>query len=228
MRSRSARASAAALTLATISAFGIVSLPSKWPQRFGYSLVLDLDGVGAGALQHLDRAGHVERVAEAGVGIDHDRPREHVTDRGNVVGKLRQRHEPIVGNPEVGVRDAGAGDIGGREAEVRNHPRRQRIGHAGRRGPAAAPRRAYPTRHVRPLRLRAGGRSARRRPAPARHAREAPRSAGCVGGAAAGAPASRRAGAHRRRRPPRPPARRAQHVHALDAGGLRAADPDRT
>ena len=40
------------LTLATISACGIISLPSKWPQRFGKHLVLDLDRVGAGALQH--------------------------------------------------------------------------------------------------------------------------------------------------------------------------------
>ena len=91
----------------------------------------------------------------------------------------------------------------------------------------APPAGADPTRHVRPLRLRARGRSARRRPAPARHARGAPRSAGRVGGAAAGASASRRAA-----RSPTPPAATASRsascaLHALDAGGLRAADPDR-
>ena len=81
IRSGSVRASTAALILPTISAAGITSLPSKWPQRFGKHLVLDLDRVGAGALQRLDRAPHVERVAEAGVGVDHQRAGEHVADR---------------------------------------------------------------------------------------------------------------------------------------------------
>ena len=74
---------------------------------------------------------HVERVAEAGVGIDHDRARKHVADRGDVVAELRQRHQAVVGNAEIGVGDAGAGDIGGREAEVGHHPGGQRIRHAG-------------------------------------------------------------------------------------------------
>ena len=81
------------------------------------------------------------------------------------------------------------------------------------------------SRHTRALRLRAHRRSDRRRPAPAGHARRPPRGAGRLGGRARGGrrvlPADR-ARAHRRGRPPRAPARRAAHLHALDADRLRA------
>jgi hypothetical protein len=67
------RASSAARSLPHISAVGITVLPSRCPQRFGKALVLELDHRGAGALEAAHRALHVERVAEAGVGIDDDR-----------------------------------------------------------------------------------------------------------------------------------------------------------
>ena len=93
-------------------------------------LVLDLQCVGAGALQHLDGAPHVQRIAEAGVGIDHQRSGKHLADRHDVIGELGQRYEAIVGNAEEAVGDAGAGDIGGVKAAVRHHARGERIGNA--------------------------------------------------------------------------------------------------
>ena len=66
----------------------------------GKYLVLDLDRVGAGALQHLDRAPHVERVAEAGVGIDHQRTGKHIADGGDVVDQLGERDKAVVGDAE--------------------------------------------------------------------------------------------------------------------------------
>ena len=79
-------------------------------------------------------------------------------------------------------------------------------------------------RHARAVRLRAHGGPDRRRAAPRGHARRAPRRARRVGGGARGghgvAPADR-ARAGRRRRAPPAPARRAAHLHALDADRLR-------
>ena len=94
-------------------------------------LILDLDRVCAGTLEHLYRAAHVERIAESGVGIDHQRLGEHVADRGDVIDKLRERDETVVGNAEIRVRDARAGDVGGVEALVRDDPCRERVGDAG-------------------------------------------------------------------------------------------------
>ena len=71
-----------------------------------------------------------ERVAEAGVGIDHQRARKRLADRRHVVGELGQRDQPVVGDAEKGVGDAGAGDIGGRKAQIGHHARRQRVADA--------------------------------------------------------------------------------------------------
>ena len=54
-----------------------------------------------------------------------------------MVAKLRQRHEAVVGNAEIGVGDPRAGDIGGRKAEVGDHAGGERIGHAGQHGGGA-------------------------------------------------------------------------------------------
>ena len=100
IRSGSVRASTAALILRHHLGGGDHLLALEMAAALGKHLVLDLDRVGAGALQHLDGAPHVERVAEAGVGIDHQRAGKHLADRGDVVGKLGQRDEPVVGNAE--------------------------------------------------------------------------------------------------------------------------------
>jgi len=97
---------------------------------FGEHLVLDLDRIGAGALQELDGAHHVHGVAEASVGVDHQRPRKHLANGADVVRQLAERHQPVVGNAEIGVSDAGAGDIGGRKAEIGHDTGGERIAHA--------------------------------------------------------------------------------------------------
>ena len=46
-------------------------------------------------------------------------------------GKLAQRHQPDVGDAEKRIGDAGAGDVGGREALIGDDARGQGIGNAG-------------------------------------------------------------------------------------------------
>ena len=124
------RASTAALIFCDHLGGGNDLLALEMAAALGEHLVLDLDRVGAGALQHLDGAPHVERIAEAGVGIDHQRAGKHLADRDDVVGELGQRDEAIVGNAEEAVGDAGAGDIGRAEAAIGHDAGGERIGDA--------------------------------------------------------------------------------------------------
>ena len=101
------------------------------PAAFWAQLVLDLHGARAGALQRADRVAHVQRVAEAGVGVDHDRQLHRIADRRRVLGDLRQADEAEVGQAEKRVRQPRAGQIDGLEAELLDDARRQRIGCAG-------------------------------------------------------------------------------------------------
>jgi hypothetical protein len=105
-------------------------LALEMPAALREHLVLDLDRVGAGALEQLDGTPHVERVAESGVGIDHQRAGEDGTDRGNVVDQLGQGDQAVVGDAEIGVGNPGTGHIGGRKAAVGNHAGGKRIGDA--------------------------------------------------------------------------------------------------
>jgi hypothetical protein len=97
---------------------------------FGKHLILNLDGVGAGAFEQLDGAPHVECVAKAGVCIDHQRADKHLTNGAQVLDEFGQCDEAIVGDAEEGVGDAGASDVGGRKSTISHHPRGERIGHA--------------------------------------------------------------------------------------------------
>jgi len=96
----------------------------------GKDLVLDLQGIGARALEQANGAHHVHGIAEAGVGIDHERAREYLADRRHVRCELAHRYQADVGDAEKRVGDAGAGDIGGRKALIGDDARRQRIGDA--------------------------------------------------------------------------------------------------
>ena len=98
------------------------------PAALGKDLVLDLERVGARALEQLDGAHHVQGIAETGVGIDHERPGKHRADRRHVLRELGHRHQPDIGHAEKGIGDAGAGDIGGGKALVGHDAGRQRIG----------------------------------------------------------------------------------------------------
>src|SRR5262245_36035033 len=96
----------------------------------GKDLVLDLQGIGARALEQGNGAHHVHGIAEAGVGIDHERARECLADCRHVRCELAHRYQADVGDAEKRVGDAGAGDIGGRKALIGDDARRQRIGDA--------------------------------------------------------------------------------------------------
>src|SRR5207302_11238403 len=79
------RASRAARIFCAISSTGMTLLPSKWPHRFGQTLILDMDSGDPGVLELAHRAPHVERVAESRVGIADDRDADR---QRNIAGHL--------------------------------------------------------------------------------------------------------------------------------------------
>ncbi len=98
----------------------------------GKVLVLELDRGGAGALELAHGAHDVERIAVAGVGIDHEMRIDAVADQRQRLRHLGHGDEADVGPAEPGVGDRGAGDIERREARLRGDQRGERIVHAGR------------------------------------------------------------------------------------------------
>ena len=52
----------------------------------GKFLVLELNGVGAAALEHLDRVADIDRIAETGVGIDDQRQRDDLANCADMAG----------------------------------------------------------------------------------------------------------------------------------------------
>ena len=106
-------------------------LAGKVAAAFGKVLVFELDGIGAGALQCLDGAADIDGIAEAGIGVDDQRQRHGIADGGDIVGKLGHRDQADIRHAEIGIGDAGAGDIDRLEADILDDPRRQRIGDAG-------------------------------------------------------------------------------------------------
>jgi hypothetical protein len=114
-----------------ISPTGHHGLAVQMPAALREALVLELDHRGAGALQAAHRALHVERVAEAGVGIDDDR-------HGHALGDARQRvlHLGEGGQAHVGAAQPGVGDRRARqvqrlEAGLLGDQRGQRVVDAG-------------------------------------------------------------------------------------------------
>ena len=105
-------------------------LAGEMAAALGELLILELDGVGARALQHLHRVGNVHRIAEAGIGIDDERYADAVAHRRDMRGELGERDEADIGHAEIGIGDARAGDIDGGEAKLLDHPRRERVGGA--------------------------------------------------------------------------------------------------
>ena len=113
------------------------------PTTLRKHLILDLDRVGAGALQEPYGAGRIHNIAEARIGIDHQRAREYIPDRPDMLGKLAQRDQTVVRNAEERIGNAGAGHIGGRKPEIGDDARRQRVAHTRQHdGSARAKQRA--------------------------------------------------------------------------------------
>ncbi len=67
----------------------------------GADLVFELDAVCPCPLEHAHRVAHVERIAEAGVGVDQQRQVHRVADARRVLGDLVQAHEGLVRPAEV-------------------------------------------------------------------------------------------------------------------------------
>ena len=90
-------------------------------------LVLDLDHRRAGALERPHRPLHVERVAEAGVGVDDHRHAHALGDERERLLDLGGGREPDVGPAEPGVGDRGAGEVQRLEAGLFGDERRKRV-----------------------------------------------------------------------------------------------------
>ena len=98
----------------------------------GEVLVLELDGVGAGALEQTHGALDIERIAVAGVGVDDEMRADAVADQRQRLDHLAHADEADVGPAEPRVGDGRAGDVERLEAGLLGDQRRQRIVDAGR------------------------------------------------------------------------------------------------
>ena len=77
----------------------------------GKVLVLDLDGVGAGAFEEPHRSLDIERIAVAGVGVDDEMARDAVADQRDGIGHFGHADEADVRPAEPRIGDGRAGDI---------------------------------------------------------------------------------------------------------------------
>ena len=84
------------------------------------ALILELDGAGASVFQRLDRVGDVQSIAESGIGVDDQRQIDNPSDRDRMLDDLGQIHKTEVGQAEMHVRQAGAGEIDRLESEISN------------------------------------------------------------------------------------------------------------
>jgi hypothetical protein len=102
-------------------------------------LVLEHDGVGAGAFQQLDRATGIDRVAETGVRIGQYRDADGIPHGGDVSRELGDRDEACVRHPKGAVGHGGTAH--------HQHSVARALDHACRQG-VARPRHDVPgTRH---------------------------------------------------------------------------------
>src|SRR5215831_5181197 len=104
---------------------------SKAGAALGKHLVLDLQRIGARALEHLHRAHHVHGIAEAGVGIDDDRAGKYFANGHHVRCKFAHCHQPDIGDAKKRVGDTGAGHVSGGKTLVGHDAGSERVGDAG-------------------------------------------------------------------------------------------------
>src|SRR5699024_3323559 len=93
-------------------------------------LVLEVESRDAGVLELLDRAGHIHRLAPAGVGIDEGRQVRHPGDIASVVGHLGHRGQSDVGQTH-GRGERSAGDVDALETDLLDDLSVDRIDGAG-------------------------------------------------------------------------------------------------
>ena len=97
----------------------------------GLNLVLEMHAGGARAGELARRARDRERCAEASVGVDEERQRGRAADAAHVLADVVEARDPEVGQPERGVRDAGAGQVDRAEAGFLGEQRAVGIDRAG-------------------------------------------------------------------------------------------------
>ena len=106
-------------------------LPGKVAASLREHLVLKLNAAGARLLELLDRARHIDCVAEPGIGIHQERQIDHVPDGAGTVDQLLERHQADIGHAEVRVGDTRAGDIDAVETQFGDDSCRQGVGGTG-------------------------------------------------------------------------------------------------
>ena len=91
----------------------------------GEDLILELDRARAGALVEAKGAVEVQRIAESGVAVRHDRDLHSIANPRHVHRHLGRRGEPHVGRAQMAVRDARARQIDRLEARALDDPGRE-------------------------------------------------------------------------------------------------------
>jgi len=107
---------------------GLRPLPEGLRQRG----ILDGQRRHTGGLQLLDRAHHVQRVAVAVVGIDHERQLTRPRDPPALVGEFRQRQHDEIRRPEHRQRGGRAAKHADLVAQVLGDPGREGVEDRGR------------------------------------------------------------------------------------------------
>ena len=125
--SRERRASTAALILPHHLRRRNQRLVVEMAAALGKVLVLELDGIGAGALEQAHGALDIERVAVAGIGIDHEMRRHAVADQADGLDHLAHADQPDVGAAEPRIGDGRAGDVERLEAGLFGDQRGERV-----------------------------------------------------------------------------------------------------
>ena len=97
------------------------------PAALGKILVLDLDRVGARALEQAHGALDIERIAVAGVGVDHEMRAHAVADQRDGLDHLVHADQADVGAAEPRIGDGRAGDIERLEAGLLRDQRGERV-----------------------------------------------------------------------------------------------------
>jgi hypothetical protein len=152
-----------------LSAVSVVDdlLAVEVPAALGVDLVLDVGAGEARVLERLDRARHVHRLAEAGVGVDDRGQLGHAGDLLPAPGDLGEGRQADVGKAQVG-REHRARDVDALEAlrsmsradSGLNAPGKRSSSPAARSRSAASRRRRALLQSVRAQALRARGRRA--------------------------------------------------------------------
>ncbi|CFM03260.1 Uncharacterised protein [Bordetella pertussis] len=103
------------------------ALAGEVAAALGKHLVFQLDGIGPGALQHPHGMPYIDRVAEAGVGVDDQGQLDRIADARGRVGHVAQADDAQVRRAVMHVGQARAGQVDRLEPLVRHDPGAHRV-----------------------------------------------------------------------------------------------------